>query len=97
MPVANLRGVFSSYIGPGLILALVVGGTHIAAGTLLWRQARFAMEATAVAGFGLLIWVFTELYIIRVGHWLQILYFGFAIATLLITMLLLKFQKQGRE
>lgn len=93
MPVANLRGVFNSFFAPGLILAFIVGGTHIAASILLWLKSRFAVETTALAGFGLLIWVFTELYIIRAGHWLQVLYFSFAVATLIATMLVLRFRK----
>lgn len=94
MPVTSLHGVFSSFIIPGLILAFIVGGTHIAASILLWLKSKYAVEATAVAGFGLLVWIFTELYIIREGHWLHVLYFGFAVVTLIVTMLLLKLRKQ---
>lgn len=88
IPVEWLQPVFTSFFWPGMILAVVVGGTHIVAAVLLWRNSPFALYATAKAGFALVIWVFVELSIIKHTNWLQWLYFGFGIYTLVATMLL---------
>lgn len=82
---------FSSYYWPGFILVMVVGGTHLLAAGLLWQKSKWSLESVAVAGFGMLIWVFTELYIINQPHWLQVVYFGEAVVVLMTTMVLLKF------
>lgn len=88
---------FASYFWPGVILFVVVGGTHIVASIMLWRNSRWALEAAAKAGFGLLIWEFVELYIITKPHWLQGLYFGFGIITLVYVMVLLKYSTAEQE
>lgn len=82
---------FDSYFWPGVILALIVGGTHLWAALLLFKKYQFAYEAAAVAGFGLLIWIFGELYIIRQSSSLQILYFGAGTVTISILLVLLKY------
>lgn len=94
MPVIWLdHSPFASYFWPGVILSLIVGGTYLLASILLWKKNKFTCEATATAGFGLLTWVFVELYIINEPHWLQIFYFGFGVLTLVVTLFLLKFSK----
>jgi hypothetical protein len=94
MEVSSMQGVFTSFLIPALILTFIVGGTHIIASVMLWKNKRFAIEATGVAGFGMLIWIYTELYIIETGSWLHNLYFIIGIATLVATMILFKFQNQ---
>jgi hypothetical protein len=66
---------FSSYFVPGLILGVVVGGTQLAAASTLLAKRRTALLLSAVAGFGMLIWIFVELAIIRQFSWLQAAYF----------------------
>lgn len=83
---------FDSFIIPGLILAFIVGGTQFLAAALLWARNKFMYEATAIAGFCLLIWMTTEIYIIPSHHPVQIVYLGFAMAILIILMLLLRYQ-----
>jgi hypothetical protein len=83
---------FDSFVIPGLILAFVVGGTQFIAAYLLWVKNKFMYEAAAVAGFCLLIWMTTEVYMIPSHHPVQIVYLGFAMLTLMILMLLLKYQ-----
>lgn len=90
MPIHWLLPAFHSYLVPGLILLCIVGGTHLHAALLLWRGASAAPYSVAIAGFAMVIWVFSELYIIRQPHWLQWFYFGIGIATLAGNMLLLK-------
>lgn len=99
MPVSWLStSLFTSYFWPGIILLVLVGGTYLLSAFLLWKQSRLAMEGLATAGFGLLIWIFTEMYIMRQSYWLHVLYFGIGIVTLIGTMLLLKYGKrQGDE
>jgi hypothetical protein len=72
---------FGSYLGPGLILALVVGGTHVAAFILTLRRSRLAGFLTAVAGFAILIWIFVQMVFIPFSV-LQVLYFALGLAEL---------------
>lgn len=82
---------FDSYVIPGTILTLVVGGTQLIATYLLWTTHKYMYEAAAVSGFCLLIWITTEWYMIPSHHPIQIMYFGLAIATLVTVMYLLKY------
>jgi hypothetical protein len=86
---------FTSFFWPGLILALIVGGTHLAAAISLWVKYKYAPEITAVSGFGMVIWIFTELNIIRQTHWLQTMYFGLGIITVVSALLLLRFTEKS--
>jgi len=76
VPLEHLaQSPFSSYVVPGLILGVVVGGTQLAAAlALLWKR-RMALLLSAVAGFDMLIWIFVELAVIRQYSWLQAAYF----------------------
>jgi hypothetical protein len=66
---------FTSYIVPGLVLGLVVGGTQLAAAIALRTCRGAALLLSAVAGFGMLIWTFVELAVIKQYSWLQTAYF----------------------
>lgn len=81
---------FTSYVWPGLILATIVGGSYVLAAFFMWRHHKFYLETSSIAGFGLLIWVFTELYMLNHPHWLQGLYFGFGIMTIVLALVLSK-------
>lgn len=76
---------FSSYLIPGLVLAVVVGGTHIAASVLLGRAARAGAGVATTAGFGLLIWIFVEMVFIPFSP-LQAVYFGAGLAELVLVL-----------
>src|SRR4051794_33383438 len=52
---------FVSYVWPGLLLAVVVGGTHVVATLLVGRASPAGPVVAAVAGFGLLIWIFVQM------------------------------------
>lgn len=93
MQIESLHGYFPSFFVPGLILGFIVGGTHLFASYQLIKNQNFAPEASAIAGFGLIIWVYTEIYIIQQAHWLQAVYFALGIITLFTTMGLYKFRK----
>ncbi len=76
VPLAYLaNSKFSSFAIPGLLLGVVVGGTQIAAAVALIRRNRWGLLLSAIAGFGMLIWIFAELAIIKQYSWLQTVYF----------------------
>jgi len=101
MPVSWLSdSPFSDYTLPALILAVIVGGTNLLSAFLEFRKHTYAAYSSAVAGYGLLIWIFTEMYLLKHASWLQVAYFSIAILILVLTMLLLKLQtykKVGEE
>ena len=80
---------FRSYVVPGVILGVVVGGTQIAAATALLRKQRRALLLSAIAGFGMIIWIFAELAIIRQYSWLQSAYFALGAIELILVLCLL--------
>lgn len=94
MPASWLsNSPFSSYIIPGLTLLFMIGGIHILSAIWQWKGRYSAPIISAVSGFGLLIWIFTELYIIRQPHFLQAIFFGVAIITLSLVILQLNNNK----
>lgn len=79
---------FDSFLIPGLLLAIVVGGTHALAFVLHVRRARRATFWSAVAAFGVLIWIFVQMIYIPFSF-LQALYFASGIAEAGLVMLAL--------
>ncbi|MGO4535906.1 hypothetical protein [Leifsonia sp. 2MCAF36] len=88
------NGPFSSYVAPGLLLAVIVGGTHLLASVLVGRGSQAGSFAVAVAGFGLLIWIFVQMMVIPFSP-LQAIYFAAALAEL--GLLLLSMGLVGRR
>ncbi len=80
---------FRSYFVPGLILGVVVGGTQLAAAIALLAKRQAALLLAAVGGFGMLIWIFVELAIIRQYSWLQSAYFILGVMELILVLALL--------
>lgn len=94
IPLALLKNTpFTSFFLPGLILTFIVGGTQLLAAFMLFKKYTYAYEASFVAGFGIVIWTFTEIFMLRQSHFLQALYFGFGILILVLTLLLLRIKK----
>ena len=90
VPVEYLtNSPFASFVIPGLILGVVVGGTQLAAAIALVARRRAALMLSAVAGFGMLIWIFVELAIIRQYSWLQAAYFILGGLELILVLALL--------
>jgi hypothetical protein len=90
VPLEHLaRSPFSSYVVPGLVLGAVVGGTQLAAAVMLLAKRRTALLLSAIAGFGMLIWVFVELAIIRQYSWLQAAYFSLGALEVILVLALL--------
>jgi hypothetical protein len=80
---------FSSYVVPGLFLGGVVGGTQLSAAVALFARRRRAPVISAIAGFGMLIWIFVELAVIGHYSWLQAVYFGLGGLELILVFALL--------
>ncbi|MBX6342793.1 MAG: hypothetical protein IRY97_10070, partial [Thermomicrobiaceae bacterium] len=70
---------FASYVGPGLILGLVVGGSQLAALVAVLRHAGWARLAAAAAGCAMMGWIVGEVVLVGsrdgVMLGLQALYF----------------------
>jgi hypothetical protein len=91
MPVEWLAHTpFPGFFIPGLILGVIIGGTNLFAALTLKSKYRYALEASAVAGFGMILWIFGELYFILHAHFLQVFYMADGIFILVVVMLLLK-------
>lgn len=90
IPLSVLDGTpFDSFLWPGVILAVVVGGTQALAVILQLMRAEWAPFAAAVAGFALVIWMFVEVALLPGIGYLQLVYFGAGILQLaLLTAML---------
>ncbi|MEY9952506.1 hypothetical protein [Leifsonia sp. EB34] len=86
---------FTSYLAPGLVLAVVVGGTQLLAAVLVGRDSRSGPVAAAVAGFGLLIWIFVQMMFIPFSL-LQLAYFAAGLAELGLVLLSLGLLRRDR-
>ncbi|AYG02884.1 hypothetical protein [Gryllotalpicola protaetiae] len=93
MPLSLLDGTpFSSFLWPGIVLFVVVGGMQTLAVIAQLRRSRWAAPTAAVAGFGLAIWIFVEVLLLGGFTVLYVLYFGTALlqlAALFVTLGLL--------
>lgn len=90
VPVAYLaNSPFSSYLLPGLILGVIVGGTQLVAAIALLTKRRAGLLLSAIAGFGMMIWIFVELAIIGHYSWLQTVYFTLGVVELICVLALL--------
>ena len=88
-PAEYLEGSpFSSYLVPGLVLALVLGGVNVIAFLLLLRRRPSALFAAATAGYAGLIWIFVQMMVIPFSV-LQAVYFMAGAVELGLVMLLL--------
>lgn len=86
---------FPSYLVPGIALAVIVGGTQVLAAMLTGRGSPAGPFAAAVAGFGLLIWIFVQMMFIPFSP-LQAIYFAAGLAELGLVLLGLGVVRRGR-
>jgi len=90
MPASMLaNGPFASFLWPGVILLVVVGGTQGFASVFLLMRRGSALLWSAVAGFGMIIWIFVETGIIAGISWLQVIYFATGTTQLILVLALL--------
>jgi hypothetical protein len=87
MPLAMLNGSpFSSFVIPALLLLVIVGGTQSLGLTLLLRRDASALLWSAVAGFGMTIWIMVETVAIQGFSVLQAVYFTLGILQLALVI-----------
>ena len=66
---------FASYLVPGVLLAVVLGGIHAVGFLLGIRRSAWALLAAAAAAFAMLIWIFVQMIFIPFSF-LQAVYFA---------------------
>jgi hypothetical protein len=90
MPTSMLAsGPFTSFVGPAVILTVIVGGSQVLASGLLIARREASLLWTAVAGFVMLIWIFVETIMIGGVSFLQVLYFATGGAQIILVLALL--------
>lgn len=80
---------FTTFTIPGLVLLLVVGGTQLVAAVLLIGRRESALLWSTVAGFGMLIWIISEIYLINAFNWAQAIYIVTGLLQLVLVFALL--------
>lgn len=91
LPQEFIADSFGSFVIPGLILFFVVGGTNLFAGIAVVKGYKNAVDLSAISGFGLMIWFFVELYVFRDTHPVQVVYFAWSVAILVMAFLAQKY------
>jgi hypothetical protein len=90
MPLSMLDGTpFTSFLWPGLVLFVVVGGTQALAVVLQLRRSSWTATAAAVAGCGLAIWIFVEVLLLGGFSVLYVVYFATALLQLVALLVTL--------
>ncbi len=90
LPVSVLSGSpFTSFLWPALVLLVVVGGTQLAAVATAVRHTKVWPSWFAFAGFGMLIFVFTEVAIMQAVVPLHVIYFGTGLLQLILVVAVL--------
>jgi hypothetical protein len=80
IPRSELEGTpFDSFVIPGLLLSVVVGGSLLAAAWTVWRHHPLAPLASLAAGCVLLGWIVVETVLIGNGRALQTTFFVVAL------------------
>jgi hypothetical protein len=77
---------FASYLIPGLLLGVLIGGTQLTAAILLHRRHPYGLTAAAIAGFGMIVWIFVELAVISEYSPLQAIYLGVGVGQLVLVL-----------
>jgi hypothetical protein len=86
MPAWWVEDSGMSFFSAGLILLVIVGGTQSVAFVLLLLRRPYAMLANAVAGFGMVLWIYIEVVLLPVYSILHTIYIGTGIAQLALTL-----------
>ena len=95
MPASWIEDSGFTYLGAGLILLLVVGGTQALAFVLLLAKRPYAALANAVAGFGMVVWIYVEVALLPVYSILHTIYLVTGIAQLALTFAVLGVLRRG--
>lgn len=88
-PVSYLAGTpFTGYLVPGILLAVGLGGIHLAALWMLVSRHPLAIAAAAVAAFDTTIWIFVELMVMKFSPF-QVVYFAAGLTEFGLVLLML--------
>ncbi|MDR5698952.1 hypothetical protein [Agromyces aerolatus] len=79
---------FDSFLVPGVILAVVLGGVHVWAAVAVLRRSRWALFLSAAAGYAMLTWIFVQMVVVPFSA-LQAVYFAAGAVELGLVLLLL--------
>lgn len=84
-PVALLgKTPFTTFVGPGILLAVVVGGSALGCAILWWRRARGARDLALLAGGALSFWILAQVAMIQAVSWLHVLYGAVGLGILVV-------------
>ncbi|MEI6767060.1 MAG: hypothetical protein WCM76_15620 [Bacteroidota bacterium] len=75
---------FDSFLIPGLILLIVIGAGSLMTAILTIRKSKQFYKWVVTMGSGLIIWILTELIMIREFSMLQVIYGGLGIILLFL-------------
>lgn len=90
LPLAWLDGTgFTSWVWPGIILGVVVGGAQALALVAHHGRYRLAAGLHAAAGLVMMIWIFVELALLLVWSPLHAIYFATGLAQVVASVLAL--------
>ena len=92
LPLSLLEGTyFSSYLVPGILLLIFVGGVNLLAVFYNLKKDRGRYDWAMAGGFAVSGWVTIQLLLIHTAHWLHVLYFGIG-----VIIFLLAYQLKGK-
>jgi hypothetical protein len=78
---------FRSYLVPGVLLLVLVGGSMFAAAWLLLSSCAAAQMASLLAGVILLGCVAAQFILIGYRHWVQFIFLGLGVAVVVLALL----------
>jgi hypothetical protein len=100
-PVAWLHGTpFSSYTVPGLILAVVVGGSAAVAAVATLRNSMAGALASVFAGVIMLGWIVGEILILNQPTrptWIEVIFLAVGVIMVLLGLALWRAQRRKRD
>lgn len=80
---------FSSWLVPGLLLTLVVGGTQVIAVAMHARRRPLALAVSAFSGVTMVIWTYVEVAVLPEYSFLHTLYLSTGLAQVVLVLLAL--------
>ena len=75
---------FENFLIPGLLLAIVVGGSALTAGIALFSNSPLQYSLAMIAGILLDAWIFIQTLLLRSFHWLHGFYLFLGLAILVL-------------
>ncbi len=87
MPVSLLdHSPFENFRIPGLVLAVLVGGSNLAGAFSMAFDYNYAGRMTLLAGIQLTLWILVQYLLIRTFDWLQVFYLIIGLALIWISL-----------